>query len=95
MSAFNKMEREPYPAWARSAEAVCNYHGVDSSVGLKADKVESKRELYGYNELTKPPGKPMWRLVLEQFDDMMVKVYMLVLLSLSSCTSTAVVRVCG
>ena len=32
------------------------------------------RETFGHNELTKQPGKPMWKLVLEQFDDMLVKV---------------------
>ena len=68
------MSREPYPAWARSVEQVCDYHKVQPQVGLSSDKIEAKREEYGYNELTKPPGKPMWRLVLEQFDDMMVKV---------------------
>ena len=37
-------------------------------------QVEEKRRQHGFNELAKAPGKPMWRLVLEQFDDMMVKV---------------------
>ena len=39
-----------------------------------ADQVEAKRSVYGYNELEKPPQTPLWKLVLQQFDDVLVKV---------------------
>lgn len=74
MAEFQKMSRPSYPAWAREVKDVCQHHLVDPAVGLKTSDVNDKRESVGYNELTKAPGKPMWRLVLEQFDDMMVKV---------------------
>ena len=38
-----------------------------------------QRAKYGWNELAKQPGKPLWRLVLEQFDDMLVKVILAML----------------
>ena len=69
-----KAGMEVYPAWARSAEDTAAHHGVDIKVGLTAEQVAAKRRQYGYNELEKQPGKPLWRLVLEQFDDMLVKV---------------------
>ena len=83
------MSSQSYPAWAREVNEVCQFHGVSADVGLNSDKVASKRESYGYNELTKPPGKPMWRLVLEQFDDMMVKVSSLLVGIFSLCITTA------
>jgi hypothetical protein len=62
-----------YPAWCRSVEDVASHHGVDLGVGLTDEQVAAKREEYGFNELEKQPGKPLWQLVLEQFDDMLVK----------------------
>ena len=69
------MATNTYPAWARSAQEVASHHGTDTAAGLTSAQVEEKRRQYGFNELEKAPGKPMWRLVLEQFDDMMVKVH--------------------
>ena len=63
-----------FPAWSESVEAVAAYHGTDLQVGLTEQQVAAKREQYGFNELEKQPGKPLWKLVLEQFDDMLVKV---------------------
>ncbi len=33
-----------------------------------------RRTLYGTNELTAEPGTPFWKLVLKQFDDLLVKI---------------------
>lgn len=63
-----------FPAWANPVEAVAQHHGVDLKVGLTAEQVKNQRAVYGYNELEKQAGKPLWKLVLEQFDDMLVKV---------------------
>lgn len=63
-----------YPAWASTIESVAAHHGVDLQEGLTSQEVRRQRQRYGYNELVKQPGKPLWRLVLEQFDDMLVKV---------------------
>eukprot|EP00884_Botryococcus_braunii_P010612 jgi/Botrbrau1/19552/Bobra.0035s0044.1 len=65
---------EAYPAWCRPIEDVLKYHGVTLSEGLTDEQIAQKREKYGFNELEKQAGKPLWRLVLEQFDDMLVKV---------------------
>lgn len=63
-----------FPAWVRSAADTARHHGVNLERGLSDEEVEQQRAIYGWNELTKQPGKPLWRLILEQFDDMLVKV---------------------
>ena len=68
------MVRESFPAWARTLGDVAAHHGVDVDRGLTTDQVASKRREYGYNELEKQPSTPLWKLVLAQFDDMLVKV---------------------
>ena len=66
-----------FPAWARTTTQVAAHHGVDVNKGLTDKQVESQREKYGWNELDKEPGKPLWKLVLEQFDDALVKILLL------------------
>lgn len=63
-----------YAAWAHSVQDVADHYRVDLQDGLTEDQVTAAREEYGRNELEKQPGKPLWKLVLEQFDDMLVKV---------------------
>ena len=63
-----------YPAWAHTAADVLAHHQVDAEFGLSGAQVESQRIKYGYNELEKEDGTPLWKLVLAQFDDMLVKV---------------------
>ena len=63
-----------YPAWVRSPEETAAHYGVDVDGGLTPKQVEQQRTKFGWNELEKPAGKPLWKLVLEQFDDMLVKV---------------------
>lgn len=63
-----------YAAWAHSVQDVADHYRVDLHDGLTENQVTAAREQYGRNELEKQPGKPLWKLVLEQFDDMLVKV---------------------
>ena len=63
-----------FPAWASEIELVVSHHDTDLQEGLTDHQVRSKWKKHGFNELEKQPGKPLWRLVLEQFDDMLVKV---------------------
>lgn len=68
------MEENPFPAWSWSVEQCLKEYNVRIDKGLSSYEVEKRRERYGWNELTKEKGKPLWRLVLEQFDDMLVKI---------------------
>lgn len=47
---------------------------VDASMGLSSSEVEKRRKQFGKNELEKEAGKSMFELVLEQFDDPLVKI---------------------
>ena len=63
-----------YPAWAVPVEEVVKHHRTSLTQGLRSADVEARRAKAGYNELAKAPGKPLWKLILEQFDDTLVKV---------------------
>ncbi|XP_077245643.1 calcium-transporting ATPase, endoplasmic reticulum-type-like [Tasmannia lanceolata] len=67
------MEEKPFPAWVWSVEQCLKEYNVKLENGLSSKDVEKRREKYGWNELEKEKDKPLWRLVLEQFDDMLVK----------------------
>lgn len=57
-----------------SPSELYDHLGVDPSTGLTSSQVEAKRELHGWNELDKEDPTPLWKLVLEQFDDTLVKI---------------------
>ena len=60
--------------WAASVSEVLSAHAVSPSTGLSAAKVTALRAEYGPNELDKEEGTPLWKLVLQQFDDLLVKI---------------------
>ena len=64
----------PYTPWTASAPDVCAKLGMDPQTGLSETKVDTLRSSFGFNELDKEEGKPLWKLVLEQFDDALVKI---------------------
>lgn len=67
----------PYPAWLKSPSEVQRDLHVDLAVGLSDAEVLERQKEYGYNELEKEPPTPWWKLVAEQFDDMLVKILLL------------------
>lgn len=68
------MAKNGYPAWVKSPKEVQEHFQVDIATGLSADEVDRRRAEYGHNELTKEPPTPIWKLIMEQFDDTLVKV---------------------
>lgn len=81
-----------YPAWSKPLSAVTAYWGVDLATGLSSSAVATRRAKYGFNELKKEAGKPLWKLILEQFDDPLVKVRLLYCLAAAppgSCSAAA------
>ncbi|CAB4057774.1 ATP2A [Lepeophtheirus salmonis] len=55
----------------------CDHFGVDVDNGLSTDQVKRNLEKYGPNELPAEEGKSIWQLILEQFDDLLVKILLL------------------
>ncbi|KDR21433.1 calcium-transporting ATPase sarcoplasmic/endoplasmic reticulum type isoform X1 [Zootermopsis nevadensis] len=62
---------------AKTVDEVLNYFSVDPERGLTPDQVKRNQEKYGPNELPAEEGKSIWQLVLEQFDDLLVKILLL------------------
>jgi Ca2+ transporting ATPase len=61
----------------KTVEEVLNYFNSDPERGLTLDQVKRNQEKYGPNELPVEEGKSIWQLVLEQFDDLLVKILLL------------------
>merc|ERR1711981_1333685 len=53
------------------------YFQVDSERGLSQSQVETLKKKYGPNELPVEAGKTIFELILEQFDDLLVKILLL------------------
>nr|CAD7453307.1 unnamed protein product [Timema tahoe] len=75
-------------AHAKTVDEVLNYFGTDLERGLAQDQVKRNQEKYGLNgefpslpdptlELPTEEGKSILQLVLEQFDDLLVKILLL------------------
>ncbi|KAG2498687.1 hypothetical protein HYH03_003428 [Edaphochlamys debaryana] len=56
------------------ATQVAAYFNVDPEVGLSDTDVFKARSRYGRNELAPEEATPLWRLILKQFDDLLVKI---------------------
>jgi len=56
----------------------CTAHfQVDEERGLSQSQVKDNQKKYGLNELPVEAGKTIWELILEQFDDLLVKILLL------------------
>ncbi|XP_045785314.1 calcium-transporting ATPase sarcoplasmic/endoplasmic reticulum type isoform X1 [Maniola jurtina] len=64
-------------AHSKSVDEVLGYFGTDPDKGLTPDQVKRNQDKYGPNELPTEEGKSIWQLVLEQFDDLLVKILLL------------------
>ncbi|XP_058876142.1 sarcoplasmic/endoplasmic reticulum calcium ATPase 2-like [Acipenser ruthenus] len=61
----------------KTVEEVLTHFGVNESTGLSADQVKKSKERWGTNELPAEEGKSLWVLVLEQFEDLLVRILLL------------------
>ncbi|CAL8471661.1 g11203 [Coccomyxa elongata] len=59
---------------AKDVHEVLSFFSVDASLGLSSTQVLQARTIYGRNELAPDEGTPFWKLVLKQFDDLLVKI---------------------
>jgi Ca2+ transporting ATPase len=64
-------------AHAKSTEEVLSFFGTNEQTGLTPSQVKDLQAKYGPNELPTEEGKTIWQLVLEQFDDLLVKILLL------------------
>ncbi|KAG6747607.1 hypothetical protein POTOM_047495 [Populus tomentosa] len=61
-------------AYARSITEVLDFFGVDPGKGLSDSQVALHSRIYGKNVLPEETRTPFWKLVLKQFDDLLVKI---------------------
>lgn len=63
-----------FPAWARTIAECEAEFGVSADVGLTSAEVSRRLEIYGLNDLENHSGPSIWQLVLEQFNDTLVRI---------------------
>jgi len=63
--------------YMKTWQQCCDYFNVGVERGLSPDQVKKNLDKYGPNELPAEEGKTLWQLVLEQFDDLLVKILLL------------------
>ncbi|KAK3566171.1 hypothetical protein QTP86_028438 [Hemibagrus guttatus] len=69
-------------AHIKSVEEVYSYFNVNESTGLSLDQVKRQKEKWGPNGtmfivFSCPLGKSLWELVIEQFEDLLVRILLL------------------
>ncbi|XP_022745557.1 calcium-transporting ATPase 1, endoplasmic reticulum-type-like [Durio zibethinus] len=63
-----------FPAWAKDVQECERRYQVNKKWGLSSVEVENRRKIYGYNELEKHEGQSIWSLILDQFNDTLVRI---------------------
>ncbi|PWA26819.1 hypothetical protein CCH79_00000769 [Gambusia affinis] len=58
-------------AHTKTVEEVLSFFNVNESTGLSLEEVKKQRERFG------PNGKSLWELVIEQFEDLLVRILLL------------------
>ncbi|XP_030629140.1 ATPase sarcoplasmic/endoplasmic reticulum Ca2+ transporting 1, like [Chanos chanos] len=64
-------------AHTKSPAECLAYFGVSETTGLSPDQVKKNLAKFGYNELPAEEGKTIWELVVEQFEDLLVRILLL------------------
>ncbi|KAF7804519.1 Calcium-transporting ATPase 4, endoplasmic reticulum-type [Senna tora] len=70
----NTSDGDIFKAWAKDVQECENHFKVKVKAGLSSDEVENRRRIHGWNELEKHEGQSIWSLVLEQFNDTLVRI---------------------
>ncbi|KAJ9178105.1 hypothetical protein P3X46_010017 [Hevea brasiliensis] len=63
-----------FPAWAKDVYACENHFQVTQKSGVLSADIERRRKIHGFNELDKHEGPSIWKLILEQFGDTLVRI---------------------
>mmetsp|Transcript_35412 Transcript_35412/g.67767 ORF Transcript_35412/g.67767 Transcript_35412/m.67767 type:complete len:1022 (+) Transcript_35412:120-3185(+) len=61
-------------AYMRSPEECLRHLQCDATTGLSDEEALSRQLKFGRNEMPPDEGVPFWKLVLKQFDDLLVKI---------------------
>jgi len=61
-------------AHTKSVDEIYKLFKISESIGLDEEQVQTARAKYGFNELPPEEGKSLWSLILEQFEDLLVRI---------------------
>ncbi|KAI3378378.1 hypothetical protein SNEBB_000142 [Seison nebaliae] len=64
-------------SWTKTPTEVGRYFNLDTENGLSDGQVKEYQAKYGPNELPSEEGKTIWQLIIEQFDELLVKILIL------------------
>ncbi|XP_038645059.1 sarcoplasmic/endoplasmic reticulum calcium ATPase 2 [Scyliorhinus canicula] len=64
-------------AHTKTVDEVLAYFNVNETTGLSLEQVKKHKERWGPNELPAEEGKSLWELVVEQFEDLLVRILLL------------------
>ncbi|XP_050230437.1 calcium-transporting ATPase 1, endoplasmic reticulum-type-like [Mercurialis annua] len=67
-------DRDKFPAWSKGVLECEEHYRVNHEVGLSSEEVEKRRQIHGLNELEKHEGTSIFKLILEQFNDTLVRI---------------------
>ncbi|KAL8115679.1 hypothetical protein AgCh_022250 [Apium graveolens] len=70
----NELDKVVFPAWSKDVSQCEEALQVNREIGLFSEQVEKRRLIYGSNELDKHDGKSMFSLILDQFNDTLVRI---------------------
>ncbi|KAL8496808.1 hypothetical protein ACS0TY_020474 [Phlomoides rotata] len=65
---------DSFAAWSKDVRECEEKFQVRKDYGLSGDEVEKRKQIYGVNELEKHDGPSIFRLVLDQFNDTLVRI---------------------
>lgn len=61
-------------AWCETTKGACSFFDVDAKLGLSKFQVEANRKKWGRNEMPAEEGKSLWAMIVEQFEDLLVRI---------------------
>lgn len=64
-------------AWTKNVKESLQHFDVQKETGLSQFQVEQNRKRYGRNELPPEEGKSLMELIIEQFEDLLVRILLL------------------
>ena len=67
-------DRDIFPAWAKDIHECQEHYKVKVKVGLTSDEIEDRRKIHGWNDLEEHEGQSIWSLIVEQFNDTLVRI---------------------
>ncbi|CAA3021566.1 calcium-transporting ATPase 4, endoplasmic reticulum-type-like [Olea europaea subsp. europaea] len=74
LSAKMESKGENYAPWSKDVGECEEKYQVSREQGLSSADVEKRRLIYGLNELEKHEGPSLFRLILDQFNDTLVRI---------------------